>query len=186
MRWTVRIWQLVLVALIVLPPTLWSFSGASRSTAQQPPASPTAAPPAPPILVPNPPGPGPGPSLSICSLPVRRVAGGTTVTLQNIAIDLPVGRGDFLVQPVLVEGGSNQLIICYVAGMSTLAFNASTGAEVARDVRDLSASAILNEIAAAVRVSLPQSTTAPAPPSASPSRSTAVNPPSTGDGGLAR
>jgi len=112
----------------------------------------------------------PGPAQpSICDLPLQSAPGGSLVTFGNIELTLP-GTGEYVIQPVIVEGGQNRLSICYRQGRATITLNAVDGRELTRSAPDAASSAILDRIVESVRVS---STSNPA-----------VRPPSTGGAGL--
>ncbi|MPZ50249.1 MAG: hypothetical protein GEU75_13295 [Dehalococcoidia bacterium] len=84
--------------------------------------------------------------------------GGQTINVRGLSIALPAG-GDYSVIGGIADPGGEFVRVCYAQGNSAIFFNLS-GVETDRIVNSPSAEAVLNEIAASVRVG---GSAAPAP-----------------------
>jgi hypothetical protein len=128
-------------------------------------------------------------------------SGGQTITVLNLQFTLPAGPGQYSSSFGRLSTGETIVRVCYLQGNSAIVFS-QDGSERSRQVNDASAAAVLNSIAASVRVQAPPATTpgpgliptqppaaptsAPLAPTPPPSTSPPiVLPPNTGSGGLA-
>jgi hypothetical protein len=105
---------------------------------------------------------------NICDLPLQTASGGSVVTFQNIQLVLPA-TGDYVIQPILVEGATNRLRICHKQTGGVITFDAQDGTELSRSGTDATGNAILDQIVGGVSLV---------------STGHAVRPPGTGNAGL--